>query len=123
MSRYELTITADFSAAHRLRLLDGSIEPLHGHNWHVELSLEGERLDGMDVLADFTELQPRLVAVTAALHNSCLNDHPAFGARNPSTELVAKYIYEQFSPGLPAGVRVLRVRVWETATCAAAYIP
>lgn len=123
MSRYELTLRAEFSAAHRLRLLDGSLEPLHGHNWLVEVLLSGDRLDDMDVLADFTLLQPRLRAITGELHDSYLNEHAAFAGRNPSTELVARHVHDRLVPGLPAGVRVLRVQVWETRDCAAAYIP
>ena len=55
MPRYELLLESHFSAAHRLRMPDGSLEPLHGHNWKVEVYLEGPRLDGCDLLADFEQ--------------------------------------------------------------------
>src|SRR4051812_27370017 len=35
---FEITTTRTFSAAHQLRLPDGSIEPLHGHNWRVKVT-------------------------------------------------------------------------------------
>ncbi|MBK8268176.1 MAG: 6-carboxytetrahydropterin synthase [Planctomycetes bacterium] len=123
MSRFELTLIAEFSAAHQLRLLDGRMEPLHGHNWQVEVYISGERLDGIDVLADFTILQPQLREITGSLHDSFLNDHPAFNARNPSTELVAKFIHDQFAPKMPPGVGITKVCVWETRDCAAAFVP
>jgi 6-pyruvoyltetrahydropterin/6-carboxytetrahydropterin synthase len=123
LSRFELLLRAEFSAAHQLRLLDGRLEPLHGHNWEVEVYIEGDRLDGIDVLADFTVLQPQLREITGSLHDSFLNDHPAFKTKNPSTELVAKFIHDQFAPKMPAAVRITKVRVWETRDCGAAYIP
>ena len=123
MAAYEILITTEFSAAHQLRLPDGTLEPLHGHNWKVELYLEGDELDQMDVLADFTVVRPQLLAVCAELQDTHLNDHPAFQADNPSTERVAKLIHDQLAPKMAETVRISRVRVWETSTCAAAYIP
>ncbi len=123
MSRYELVLRGEFSAAHQLRLGDGKLEPLHGHNWQVEVHLEGDELDAIDVLADFTVLQPRLKEITGRLHDTFLNDHPAFKTDNPSTERVAKLIHDEFRPAVPASIRIQRVRVWETRECAAAFVP
>lgn len=123
VAHYEITLRDAFSAAHQLRLQDGTLEPMHGHNWRVEATLEGPRLDETGILADFTVLQPRLNAVTAEMHNTLLNDHPAFVSQNPSTELIARHIHDRLAECLSPAVRVTQVRVWETAECAAAYIP
>ncbi|MCA9254834.1 MAG: 6-carboxytetrahydropterin synthase [Phycisphaerales bacterium] len=123
MPRYQLTLRSEFSAAHQLTLLDGSLEPLHGHNWPVEVVVEGEELDGMGVLADFTILQPKLRAITDELHDTFLNDVPVLQPDNPTTERVARHIAETFAPVLPAGVRLVSVRVWETRDCAATFLP
>jgi 6-pyruvoyltetrahydropterin/6-carboxytetrahydropterin synthase len=120
---YEILLLAEFSAAHQLRMHDGSLEPLHGHNWRTEVYLTGDRLDAAGLLADFTVLQPQLNDITRKLHNSHLNDLPVFAGRNPSTELIARHIHDEFAPKLPPSVRITRVRVWETSHCAAAYIP
>lgn len=123
MSRYELVLESEFSAAHRLRLHDGNYEPMHGHNWQVEVFIEGDGLDSAGLVADFVVLQENLTRITRELHDICLNDHPAFSACNPSTELVARHLHDKYSPTLPMGVHVTKVRVWETRHCAAAYIP
>lgn len=123
MPRYEILIRAEFSAAHQLRLASGRLEPLHGHNWEVEVTIQGDQLDEIDVLADFTEVKPQLRAITDSLHDSFLNEHAAFQTRNPSTELVAKLIHDQFALKLPPHIRISRVRVYETQDCAADYIP
>lgn len=123
METYELVIQSEFSAAHRLRLHDGSYEPLHGHNWLVEVHLTGPELDGAGMLADFTRIQPALAAITSELHDTCLNELPAFRATSPSTERVARHIHDRLAPQLPNSVSIQRVRVWETRQCAAAYVP
>jgi 6-pyruvoyltetrahydropterin/6-carboxytetrahydropterin synthase len=123
MSRYELVLESEFSAAHRLRLDGGRLEPMHGHNWRVEVFLDAARLDSAGLVADFVVLQENLTRITQELHDTCLNDLPAFAACNPSTELIAKHICDRFAPMLPAGVQVAKVRVWETRQCAAAYLP
>ena len=120
---YELVIKSEFSAAHRLRLPDGSYEPLHGHNWLVEVHLSGPELDDGGMLADFTKLQPALTSITGELHDSHLNELPAFHSTSPSTERVAHYIHDRLAPQLPKTVAIRRVRVWETRHCAAAYVP
>ena len=34
---FEITTTRWFSAAHQLRLYDGALEPVHGHNWKIKV--------------------------------------------------------------------------------------
>lgn len=120
---YEIQILSEFSAAHRLRLGDGSFEPLHGHNWKVEVHLRGLRLDDIGMLADFTQVQPIVQRITADLHDTYLNELPAFSEKNPSTEHVARHIHDRLAPQLPTSVVIRLVRVWETSSCAAAYLP
>lgn len=122
MPSYELILRARFSAAHRIRLANGCWEPLHGHNWRVEVHLEGADLDDTGIVADFSVLQSNLREVVAPLNNSNLNDVPALADPGPSTERVAKYIYDRFRPILPDAVLLGRVRVWETDDCAAGYV-
>ncbi len=123
MSSYEVVLESEFSAAHRLRLDGGRWEPMHGHNWRVEVYLKASKLDAAGLVADFVVLQENLARVTQDLHDTCLNELPAFAASNPSTEMVAKHICDRFAPTLPQGVTVAKVRVWETHRCAAAYLP
>ena len=123
MEAYEIVLVSRFSAAHRLKLAGGEFEPLHGHNWRVEVELAGLRLDAQGMLADFTDMEPALKTITGRLHYTHLNDLPAFAGCNPSTENVARHVAEQFAQVVKPPVRIVRVRVWETEDCAAAYVP
>ena len=119
---FEISTTRGFSAAHALRLYDGSLEPVHGHNWRVKVTLSTERLDAIGVVMDFHELERLVDAVVAPLHNRHLNDVSPFAqGLNPSAENVALHIGRSLP--LPKAVRLEGVEVWETETNSAKYSP
>lgn len=122
MAGYELRVRADFHASHRIRLHDGEMEPLHEHTWRVDAFVEGEHLGEHGMLMDFTDLKRRLTAITGGLNQSCLNEHAAFAAACPTTERLARFFHDTLARGLPDGIRISKVRVFETPDCAAAYI-
>ena len=119
---FDITARREFSAAHQLRLYDGSIEPLHGHNWVVVVAVSADKLDEIGVVMDFHELERLLDRILAPLHNSHLNDVEPFKSElNPTTENVALHIAKSLQ--LPPDVRVKSVEVWETAANSAIYRP
>ena len=118
---FEISVVRTFAAAHQLRLYDGTLEPLHGHNWRVEVTVAAEQLDSIGVVMDFHELERRLALLVDPLHNAHLNATDPFRSMNPSTEHVALHIGQRLE--LPAHVRLARVRVWETAENEATYVP
>ena len=121
---FEITTTRRFSAAHQLRLYDGSLEPLHGHNWRVKVTVAATKLDAIGVVMDFHELERLVDVVLAPLHNRHLNDVPPFESElNPSAENVALHVGRALSRGLPGGVIMTCVEVWETDENSAAYRP
>ena len=121
---FEITTTRSFAAAHQLRLYDGSLEPLHGHNWRVKVTVASERLDAIGVVMDFHELERLVDAILAPMHNRHLNEVPPFEAElNPSAENVALHVGRSLSPRLPRGVRVVSAEVWETDGNSAVYRP
>ncbi len=121
MAHYELTICGEFAASHRLRMYDGQVEPLHGHNWRVEMVVTAPRLDSIGVGADFGLLQRTLDEALNPLRDRHLNDLAPFSSVNPSAENVARHVFEEVARRLPPEVRAARVRVWETSRCAATY--
>src|ERR1041385_6826265 len=97
---FEISATAHFSASHQLRLYDGSLEPLHGHNWKVKVTVGSAKLDAIGVVMDFHELERLLGEIIRPLHNSHLNTASELGGLNPSTENVAVHIAKALSlPG------------------------
>ena len=118
---FEITTTRTFAAAHQLRLPDGSIEPVHGHNWRVKVTVSAARLDGMGTVMDFHELERLVDVITGPMHNRHLNELEPFAAElNPSAENVAYHVARALPP-LPNGARLERVEVWETDENSAVY--
>ncbi|MEM6751351.1 MAG: 6-carboxytetrahydropterin synthase [Planctomycetota bacterium] len=128
---YEIEVEAVFSAAHALRLPDGSLEPMHGHDWQVTACLGADGLDAMETVADFHPVHDALSRVLSPWRNRCLNECEPFAGEspgeleiNPSAERVAQAIAQGLSRELGGGSpAVLWVRVTEAAGCAAVYRP
>jgi 6-pyruvoyltetrahydropterin/6-carboxytetrahydropterin synthase len=119
---YELKVLTEFSAAHRLENFYGKCESLHGHNWKVEVFLLGDRLDDAGLVRDFGVVKGKTREVLAELDHTYLNDLPAFRQQNPSSENLARYLFERLGAALNGdGVRVSRVSIWESDTSCASY--
>lgn len=122
----------------------------HGHSRRIEFVLEAETLDANDMVCDFKIVTEAMQAFLQRFdHAMCVNTRDpnyetlreAFGDRiigfeneDPTTEVMAKTIFEDCRaklalyaenphPKYPlqAGVRLVRVRVWETGTSWAEY--
>ena len=122
---FEIVVEDEFSAAHALKLYNGSLEPRHGHLFRVAVTMCADSLDSMGVVSDFEELKPALKKILAEFHEKSFNDHPDFkGKVNPSTENIAKAIHDRLAKSLRSGsAKLSKVSVWETPDAKAAYIP
>lgn len=119
---YELTVVSTFSSAHNLRGYEGSCENLHGHNWRVEAVIASPGLDKLGMVMDFKKLKESVNKTLDSLDHRYLNEVPPFDRENATAENLARFIYKELSKALGKGdVSVLRVRVWESDTSAAAY--
>ena len=119
---YEITILSHFSGAHRLRYLHGKCEELHGHNWKVEVSVVSDRLNQEGVVIDFNLLKQKLEKVLKLLDHTYLNDLPFFSKKEPSSENIAKYIFDKMNGELKRHHGILRkVTAWESETSCATY--
>ena len=120
---YELKIITEFSAAHNLRNFRGKCEALHGHNWKVEVVVSGGELDGSGVVLDFAEVKAATSEVMSEIDHRYLNELPFFVERNPSSENIARYIFERLQEKITDGrVCVRRVTAWESQDACATYL-
>ncbi|MBI1811912.1 MAG: 6-carboxytetrahydropterin synthase QueD [Nitrospirae bacterium] len=119
---FELMVDTTFAAAHQLRGYKGKCEQMHGHNWKVQVHVVAEKLNDIDIAIDFHDLKELLDEVIAPLDHSFLNDIFPFTEKNPSSENIAKWIYDTLNKKLPdEHVQVSAVTVWESETTAATY--
>ena len=120
---FEVSVEETFAAGHALRNYRGKCENVHGHNYRVEITLEGEELNQAGLLVDFGDLKRVMRAVVARLDHQFLNDLAPFDSINPSAENLAKYFYDEVSSGIAAGPRLREVKIWETDITSATYRP
>jgi 6-pyruvoyltetrahydropterin/6-carboxytetrahydropterin synthase len=87
----------------------------HGHNYEVEMCVEGEIDADTGYVLDVAILKALFDEyVHKPLDHHNLNlDVPWFADRLPSAENIAVFIWEQLAPRIPAG-RLTRIRLWET---------
>ncbi len=121
---YEICVRGGFSAAHQVRYADGELESLHGHNWQVEVVMACQALDEAGMGIDFVEAHRALEACLEELTYTNLNDNPALGGLNPTSENLARWIYGRLTSVIERdGVTIARVDVAEQDRYVASYIP
>lgn len=120
---FEVAVEQTFAAGHALRNYKGKCENVHGHNFRVQVVIEGERLDETGLLVDFIDVKQAMRAIIDRLDHVFLNDITPFDVKNPSAENIAEYFYEEMTQGLQSSgpVRVREVKVWETDIQSATY--
>ncbi len=119
---YELGITTHFSAAHHLVAYPGACAVLHGHNWKIEVYVQGEELDELGMLVDFKRLKESVGEIIDELDHSDLNKHEAFQDLNPTSERIAEFIYKRLSAQAEGERYVIsRIIVHETPGSKATY--
>ena len=108
-----------FEAAHRLPHVPSSHKcaRLHGHSYHVAVHVEGDVDAEAGWVMDFANIKLRHASPsTARLDHYYLNE--VDGLENPTSEVVARWIWERVSPTLPG---LSKVVVRETCTSGCAY--
>jgi len=120
---FKLKVQDYFSSAHYLKDYKGPCEKIHGHNWKVELIVEGSELNNLDILIDFAILKKILKEVLFELDHKLLNEIPYFENINPSSERLAEYIFKKVKEKLSSypNVKVKEVTVFETEKAGATY--
>lgn len=120
---YKLMIETSFASAHQLRGYKGKCENLHGHNWKVQAYVAAKKLNEIDIAIDFHDLKKITNEIVAQLDHKFLNDIFPFTEKNPSSENIARWIFESLKKGLASyeNVKVSAVTVWESETASATY--
>lgn len=110
--------TFTFEAAHLLP----NVPPghkcarLHGHSFRVEVHVSGAVGDETGWVMDFADIKAATDPVRAELDHHYLNDIK--GLENPTSENVARYIWQAVKPRLPS---LSKLVVHETCTAGCVY--
>lgn len=120
---YTVAVTRDFIANHYLIGGDwGSENQPHAHHYVTEVSIEGTQLDQHGYLVDIVEIEAGLDTIVNRFRDVLLNDQAEFVGLNPSIEHFSRIIAEQLLAAItPPGAGTLNVKLWENASCWAAF--
>ncbi|MCH4826998.1 MAG: 6-carboxytetrahydropterin synthase QueD [Planococcus sp. (in: firmicutes)] len=122
--QFELNKDMHFSAAHFIPSEDaGKCKVMHGHTYHLNITIGGNQLDSIGFLIDFKLLKE---LIHKKYDHSVLNDHPEFANKFPTTELLAQQVWQSIQTMLQATTNrpnCLQVIVRETPTSYVVYRP
>ena len=121
---FEIKIIRRFAAAHQLRGYRGECEKVHGHTFKVEIKVLARKLDRLGLVMDFHDLKELADEVITCLDHELLNELAPFKKTNPSSENLARYIYDELKTQIKKkGAQLKKVTVWESEDSAATYYP
>lgn len=107
-----------FEAAHRLPHVPQGHKcgRLHGHSFLVRIEIRGEVDPHTGWVMDFADLKARFQPIYDQLDHHYLNE--ITGLENPTSEVLAHWIWQQLKPRLPL---LSAVMVKETCTAGCTY--
>ncbi len=89
---------------------------LHGHSWKGSIYVSGQIDEHTGWIMDFADIKAAFMPIYAELDHNYLNDLP--GLENPTSEVVARWIWRRLKPKLPG---LSRVVINETCTSGCIY--
>lgn len=135
----ELTTSYTFDAAHRIQGHPGKCAYLHGHTYHLEVTVGAARLDGFGMVMDFDDLRAivRKTVLDAWDHATLLAPDDPLGPAiaavqaeapdrvvrlpgQPTAEVMTQAAWTALEPALPPHVVLERVAIRETPSCGSA---
>ena len=128
MPRVRVTRRVHFCAAHRLHRADWSDEKnrsvfgdcanpnWHGHNYEIDVTVEGEIDPETGFVMDLKDLKQAVERriLEDVDHRNLNTEVTWLSGLNPTTENVAVAMWHRISGELPPNVELVRVKLWET---------
>ena len=116
--KLELRKTFQFEAAHLLPHLpeNHKCRRLHGHSFKAEIVVTGEADPKLGWVMDYADISAAFKPLWEQLDHRYLNEIP--GLENPTSEILAVWIWERLKPALP---QLIEVVVAETCTAQCVY--
>jgi 6-pyruvoyltetrahydropterin/6-carboxytetrahydropterin synthase len=119
---YTLKTVSRFSSAHVIPGHPGKCARLHGHNFRMEVEVQGHKLNEIGILIDFQDLKAATQTIIDKIDHQYLNDIPPFDKLSPTAENIAQWAYEQLKKIINNEyAQIAAVTLWETDNGAVRY--
>jgi 6-pyruvoyltetrahydropterin/6-carboxytetrahydropterin synthase len=105
-----------FEAAHRLPEVPPGhpCSTMHGHSYRCRVYVRGELKEPQGWVVDYHDIKRAFAPILKRLDHTCLNDIE--GLANPTSEILARWIYERLAPNLP-GLGAIEICETESSGC------
>ena len=88
----------------------------------MQAEVVAKTVDETGLVLDFRKFKEALQGILVPFEHAYLNEIEPFDKQNPSSENIARWVYDRLAEALPdRSVRVARVIVWESEDAGAAY--
>ncbi|MBD3290268.1 6-carboxytetrahydropterin synthase QueD [candidate division KSB1 bacterium] len=118
---YKISVKTDLAAAHQLVGYNGSCRRLHGHNWKIKVQIGTHQLDEVGIGYDFRKMKQLINSIVDNYDHQFLNEIPPFDTLNPTSENLARFIYDEIKNKLPQHIEIISVEVMESDRCSVIY--
>jgi 6-pyruvoyl-tetrahydropterin synthase len=127
---YSVTVRDHIMIAHSFRgEVFGPAQRLHGATYVVDVEFRRADLDADGIVVDIGRATESLHHLLSAFNYRNLDDEPAFGGRNSTTEAIAKAIFDRLADAIrrgdlgagARGIDSVRVTLHESHVASAAY--
>lgn len=107
-----------FQSAHSLPRVheNHKCRNIHGHSYQITVVCAGECDEHMGWLVDYGDIKDAFMPLREKLDHKYLNEIE--GLENPTSELLAKWIFDRLLPTLPSLIEIV---VFETKTSSCVY--
>ena len=135
----DLTTSYVFDAAHRITGHPGKCAWLHGHTYHLEVTVSSPTLNQLGMVMDFDDLRDVVGKAVLDLwdHATLLAAGDPLGPAiagvqieapdrvvrlpgQPTAEILTREAWDRLEGRLPAGITLERVAIRETSACGSA---
>ena len=105
--RVRLTHAFQLESAHSLPHVpaEHKCRRVHGHTFGIEVHVEGPVDERTGWLVDYASIHAAFAPIRDALDHRLLNEVP--GLENPTSEHIARWIWQRLATGLPQLVEVV----------------
>jgi 6-pyruvoyltetrahydropterin/6-carboxytetrahydropterin synthase len=119
---FEVGMSAELRALHRIPWLPPPEGDLHAHEYRVEVVVDRATLDGRGMVVDLDVVEATLREAVAAIEGKDLDSIRPPEAEAVTVEILARWFHERLADAIAAaGGEALTVRVWESPTAFGGY--
>lgn len=118
---FKISVKTELSAAHQLIGYQGSCRRIHGHNWTIKVQVSTRELNDVGIGYDFREMKRLVKDIVNSYDHQFLNEIPPFNTINPTSENLAKIIFDKVKKKVPTHIEVISVEVMESDRCSVIY--